>query len=75
MNLLTGLTATPVFTVDANAFQPIIDTLTSLVTTAVPVIITVSGIWMGVRFLKRTIKSLGQYDLQARAFYSLSLFL
>ena len=53
MNLLTGLTATPVFTVDANAFQPIVDTLTSLVTTAVPVIVTVSGIWIGVGFLRR----------------------
>lgn len=53
MKLLTALTATPVFTLEASVFQPIVDTLSTLVTTCLPVVISVAAIWIGVGYVKR----------------------
>lgn len=52
--------ATPLFTVSAQDFQPIIDTLTSLLTTTLPVVITIAGLWIGYRMVKKVVKGLGK---------------
>lgn len=52
--------ATPLFTVSAQDFQPIIDTLTSLLTTTLPVVITIAGLWIGYKMVKKVVRGLGK---------------
>ena len=52
--------AAPLFTVNASDFQPIIDTLTGLLTTTLPVVITIAGLWIGYRMVKKVVRGLGK---------------
>lgn len=52
--------ATPLFSVTQADFQPIIDTLTGLLTTTLPVVITIAGLWIGYRMVKRVVNGLGK---------------